>query len=103
MRNVFQKRRRAAAAAAALLKSARSNVEPAGRLPNYADGVGLWALGALRDLELDPLAILEGLVTIHLDGGEVNENIRAVVDRDEAVALLGVEPLNGALSHCALP
>jgi hypothetical protein len=38
-----------------------------------------------------------------LDGGDVNEHIRAAgVLNDEAVALLGVEELDGTLSHVAL-
>ncbi|EGJ76514.1 putative cold shock protein [Streptomyces sp. Tu6071] len=64
-----------------------------------ADHVRLRALLALRDLELDPLTLLQGAVTVHLDRAVVDEYIRTTVDRDEAVALLRVEPLDGALSH----
>src|SRR6266699_6815527 len=54
---------------------------------------------ALLDVEFDPLPLLEAAVAIHLDGGEVHEHIPTTVDRDEAVALVRVEPLDGALSH----
>src|ERR1022692_3313030 len=54
---------------------------------------------ALRDLEFDPLAFFEAAVAIRLDGREVHEHVPATVDRDEAVALVRVEPFDGALSH----
>src|ERR1700712_4815388 len=60
----------------------------------------LRALGTLRDVELDLLVLVEGLVALRLDGRVVNEDvIAAVLLGDEAEALLGVEPLNCALSH----
>src|SRR5580693_5014117 len=63
------------------------------------DCLRLRAAIALRDLELDPLPFFKGAVAIHLDGGEVHKHVPATVDRDEAVALVRVEPLDGALSH----
>src|SRR6266536_6511544 len=63
------------------------------------DGLRLRAAVTLRDLEFDPLPLFEAAVAIHLDGGEVHEHVPATVDRDEAVALVRVEPLDGALSH----
>src|SRR5437764_15359358 len=63
----------------------------------------LRALLALRDFELDALPVLERLVPVHLDRREVDEHVLPPVDRDEAVALLAVEPLHGALCHGALP
>src|SRR6476660_7515512 len=63
------------------------------------DCVRLGALGALDDLEVDPLALFEALVPVHLDGRVVDEDVLAAVDGDEAEALLGVEPLHGALCH----
>lgn len=65
----------------------------------HPDHVRLRPLLALRDLELDPLTLLKGAVAVHLDRAVVDENIRTTVDRDEAVPLLRVEPLDGALSH----
>src|SRR5581483_2325510 len=70
---------------------------------NDADLLRLRALLALRDLELHALTVLKGLVPVHLDRGEVDEHVLPPVDRDEAVALLAVEPLHGALCHGALP
>src|SRR5215211_6304409 len=64
-----------------------------------ANRVGLRTLLALDDLEADPLALVEALVAVHLDGRVVDEDVLAAVDGDEAEALLGVEPLHGALCH----
>src|SRR5712691_1810568 len=68
-------------------------------LRDHDDLVGLGAPLALRDLELDPLALFEGAVSVRLDRREVDENVLATVDGDEAVSLVRVEPLDGALSH----
>src|SRR4029453_14888300 len=56
---------------------------------------GLGALGAVGDLELDGLALVECLVAVALDGREVDEDVVAAVAGDEAVALLVAEPLDG--------
>src|SRR4051794_17126364 len=67
-----------------------------------ADLLRLRALGALRDLELDRLVLFEVPVAGTLDGGEVDEDVRAAaVLGDEAVALLTVEPLDRASCHAA--
>jgi hypothetical protein len=67
------------------------------------DLLGLWALLALRDLELDTLVLFQSAVSAGLDRGEVDEYIgTAAVDGDEPEALLGVEPLNGSLRHLSL-
>src|SRR6516164_7886284 len=78
-----------------------SRVQPGPRanLRDYDDLVGLRAPVALRDLELDPLSLFEGAVAIRLDSREVDEDVLATVDGDEAVSLVRVEPLDGALSH----
>src|SRR3954454_7111281 len=65
-----------------------------------ADVLGLWALGALDDVELDLLVLVKRLVAAGLNGGEVDEHVfAAAVLRDETEPLVGVEPLNGSLSH----
>src|SRR5262245_43182476 len=68
-----------------------------------ADLLRLRALLTLRDLELHALTVLQRFVAIHVDRGEVDEDVLPSVDRDEAIALLAVEPLDGALCHGALP
>src|SRR5215216_978581 len=62
---------------------------------------GLRALGPVGDLELDGLALVEGLVAVALDGREVDEDVVAAVAGDEAVALLVAEPLDGAFRQRA--
>ena len=57
------------------------------------------AVLAGRDVELDLLALVEGLEAIHLDLGEVHEQIVANLTRDEAVALVRISPLDSTLSH----
>ena len=65
-----------------------------------ADVLGLRALLALRDVELDPLVLVQAAVTIRLDGREVDENVLAsAVDTDEPEALVRVELLNCSLRH----
>src|ERR1700741_5091309 len=68
-------------------------------LGDYDDLLGLLSPVALRDLELDALPLFEAAVTVGLDRRKVDENVLATVDGDKAVALVWVEPLDGALSH----
>src|SRR5690606_10510560 len=57
-------------------------------------------LGALADLELDLLVLLEGAEARTLDLGVVDEDVSgAVLGRDEAEPLLRVEPLHSSLCH----
>src|SRR3954452_24704280 len=73
------------------------------RRSDGADVLRLRALRTLRDVELDLLVLVEGLVALRLDGRVVHEDVvAAVLLRNEAEALLGVEPLDGALSHARL-
>src|SRR4029077_12238456 len=78
-----------------------SRVKPGPRanLRDHDHLIGLRAPVALRDLALDPLPLLEGPVAIRLDRREMDENVLATVDGDEAVSLVRVKPLDGALSH----
>src|SRR5215203_1653354 len=66
---------------------------------SYVDGLG--ALLALGDVELDRLALVQGAIV--LDGVGVHEHVGAGLGLDEAVALVGVEPLDGSTSHAACP
>src|SRR5512138_3850610 len=57
---------------------------------------GLQTLRTLLDGELHLLLRFELAVTVHLQRGEVDEYILSAVAADEAVALGGIEPLDGA-------
>jgi hypothetical protein len=60
----------------------------------------LLAFRALRDFELDFLTFFEGLKTVHVDCGEVREQIfAAVIWSDEAKAFGIIEPLNSTSCH----
>src|SRR6266480_3112031 len=61
---------------------------------------GARALGALLDLVLHLIVLLQRLEPARLDGREVHEEIlAAVIGRDEAEALGVVEPLYGTCTH----
>jgi hypothetical protein len=65
-----------------------------------ADVLRLRALLALRDLELDPLVLLQRPETAGLNSGEVNEHVvTAPVLSDETETLVAVEPLDSTLNH----
>lgn len=60
----------------------------------------LLAFRALRDFELDFLTFFEGLKTVHVDCGEMREQIlAAVIWSDEAKAFGIIEPLNSTSCH----
>src|SRR5205809_7046092 len=70
-----------------------------------ADDLDVFRLGsllALGDVELDLLSFLQAAVAATGDRAEVHEHVRAVLNRDEAIALVAVEPLHGALRHVDL-
>ena len=56
-------------------------------------------LGALRDLELDLVALVEGTEALSADLGVVNENVRTTLVRQKTKTLGLVEPLDGAFDH----
>src|SRR6266487_1233139 len=64
---------------------------------------GLGALRPLGDVELDGLPLLERAVAGRLDRAEVHEDVRAGLRRNEAIALFGVEPLDGSDGHELVP
>lgn len=69
-----------------------------------ADVRGLKALLAALGVELDLLVLFEVAVSGAGDRAEVREHVRrAVVGRDEAEALVGVEPFDGASGHDVIP
>jgi len=60
----------------------------------------LLAFRALRDFELNFLTFFEGLETVHIDCGEVREQVlAAVIWSDEAKAFGIIEPLNCTCCH----
>src|SRR3569833_1401068 len=79
------------------------NAGPTCRTVRFSDGndvLRLEALLALRDVELDLLALLELTETLSRDVGVVSEDVAAAaVLLDEAEALFRVEPLHGTGGH----
>ena len=68
-----------------------------------ADVLGLVALAAGADVELDLLTLFEGAVTRPLDRGEVDEHVVATLAGDEAEALLRIEEFHSACSQLLVP
>ncbi|MEY3035034.1 MAG: hypothetical protein RLZ86_1656, partial [Actinomycetota bacterium] len=64
-----------------------------------ANVAGFVALAAGSDFELDLLTFVQGLVTLGLDLGEVDEHVGSVLTGDEPVTLFCVEELHGADGH----
>src|SRR5688572_12260136 len=62
----------------------------------------LLALGAIYDVEFEFLALVEGLVAVSGDRGEVYEHILPVGTGDEPVPLLVAEPLHRSLGQTYL-
>src|SRR6185503_13215927 len=61
---------------------------------------GVGAFGALADVVLHLVILLQRLEAAALNGGEVNEKVfAAIVRRDEAETLGVVEPLDGTCTH----
>lgn len=59
---------------------------------DYSYVHSLFALGTAADFELDLLSFVERLETVRDDAREVNEDLFAVLARDESVAFLAIEP-----------
>jgi len=57
----------------------------------------LKAFRALTDFKFDELAFVQRLISVHLDGGKVNENILPGLALNETVPLCCVEPLHHTL------
>ena len=64
-------------------RKSRRHIAPAApaKVPTSDDSdvLGLLALAALRNVELDVLAFVEGLVSVTLNCGEVNEHVFALL------------------------
>jgi hypothetical protein len=60
----------------------------------------LGTLGALADVELNPLVLFERPIAAPADLGVVNKHIfRVAVGSDESEAFIAVEPLHSSLCH----
>ena len=64
-----------------------------------ADVLGFLALLAGGNVELDVLTLVEALVAIALDVGEMDENVITLLTRDEAVTLFCIEEFHCACCH----
>jgi hypothetical protein len=62
------------------------------------DAVGLRALFALNNFEGYFVALLEALVTVFLNGAEMDEYVFAAIVAEKAVALDVVKPLHGSFN-----
>jgi hypothetical protein len=74
---------------------------PSGYFPSPDYLICLWPLLALDNVEFDIIALLQALVSIHLNRTVVDKHIRPIVPADKPVTLRIVEPLHLAfvLSH----
>jgi hypothetical protein len=61
------------------------------------DALGLETLGALADFKFDQLAFVQGFIAVHLDRGEVHENIFTGLALNESVPFGSVEPFHDTL------
>ncbi len=67
------------------------------------DIVGTRAFFALADFKLNLLVLFESCVTVHLDLGVVDEQIRAAaIGTNETKTFACVEPLDCTCTHCIL-
>ncbi len=76
-----------------------------GRINRQLEGLdirSLQALGALGDFEFNRLAIIQRLIAISHDRGEMDEYVLTALALDEPKALAGIEPLHCSLffTHC---
>jgi hypothetical protein len=73
--------------------------------PNFGCGLDAFdvlrlpALGAFYDVELNLLTFLQAAKAVCLDGGEVNENVLAILAADKTIALGIVKPLYCSCFH----
>jgi hypothetical protein len=63
----------------------------------WNDVLRLQSLRTLLDFELDPLPLIQGFVTICLNGGEMDENILARLALNESKTFRSVKPLHDTL------
>jgi hypothetical protein len=85
------------------VERALGRVVDGGLIPYHR--VRLRALLSLDDVELDFVAFLQRLVSVHLDCGVMDKHVGPVIASNKSVALSVVEPLDlsSVLSHRLLP
>jgi hypothetical protein len=86
-------------------KAARRSAPPLVILRSGLEGLdvrGLQALRSFGDLEFNRLAVIQRLIAISHNRGEMYENIFSTLALDETEALAGVKPLHCSLffTHC---
>jgi len=59
--------------------------------------LGLKALGTLLDFKFDELTFIQRLISIHVDRGEMHEDIISRLTLDETETLRRIEPLHHTL------
>src|ERR1039458_1360674 len=69
------------------------------QISDHTDVLGFLALLAGCHIEFDLLALVEGLVAVALDVGEMNEDVVTLLARDESESLFCVEELHCSLCH----
>ena len=69
------------------------------RRPEWFAAAGLRQKRRQLRVELDALSFVEALIAVGDDVAEVNEEVVALLARDEAVALVCIEELDHALCH----
>jgi hypothetical protein len=68
---------------------------------DFTDVLGFQTLLALGDFKLHPVTFVEGLKSIRLNRGEVDEYVLASILGNETKTLLVLKPLDGTLCHAA--
>ena len=68
-------------------------------LTHHDDVRCLLTLRTVRNFELHLISFGEGLKSLPVDGGEVNENVISVIPGNESEALLFIEPFHSTFGH----
>src|ERR1700693_1172792 len=72
-------------------------LQPGQKLGGGGDVFGLKALGALLDLKFHRLPFRQRLVSVHLNRGEMDEDVLSRLALNESIAFCCVEPLDHTL------
>ena len=83
----------------AATRTARAASHALGVMSDHADVLRFLALPTGCDVELDALTLVEALVAVALDVGEMNEDVVTLLARDEAESLFCIEEFHCSLCH----